>query len=105
MICSIIKSPTEEKMKIILPPCWYTSGDIGTHIETVMHLVFLGVSQTVGKVLKETLTAFHIYSNFHTNESELRNICSLQIDWCKTWVFGSQKTPFGLCVSETLLHT
>ena len=27
----------------------------------------------------------------------------MQLDWCKCWVFGSQKTPFGPWVSENTL--
>ena len=86
-----------------LPPVWSTEGDVCTHIETIMHLVFLGVSQTVGKVLKETLTAFKLFRQFHNNDNELQNIRSLQLDWCKTWIFGSKNTPFGPWVLENTL--
>ena len=90
-----MKSKSKEDMLKCLPPVWNTEGDVCTHIETIMHLVFLGVSQTVGKVLKETLTAFKLFRSFHNNNNELRNIRSLQLDWCKTWIFGSENTPFG----------
>ena len=91
LIKDIIKCVSKDEMLKILPPCWNTDGDVNNHIETIMHLVFLGVSQTVGKVLKETMTAFNQFAAFHNNDNELRNIRSLQLDWCKTWIFGSQK--------------
>ena len=103
LIKDIIKCVSKDEMLKILPPCWNTDGDVNNHIETIMHLVFLGVSQTVSKVLKETMTAFNQFAAFHNNDNELRNIRSLQLDWCKTWIFGSQKTPFGPWVSENTL--
>ena len=71
LIKNIMKSESKEDMLKCLPPVWNTEGDVCTHIETIMHLVFLGVSQTVGKVLKETLTAFKLFRSFHNNDNDL----------------------------------
>ena len=74
--------------------------DYEHHVETIMHISFLGVGQRVGSLMKEMLSKEKLFSQFHGSENQLQTIRSLQLDWCKTWIFGSSKTPFGPWVSE-----
>ena len=89
--------------KKLSPPVWNTDGDLSTHIDTIMHLCFLGVTQTTGTVLKEVFLAFGQFTKFHEHEHQLKTIRGLRIDWCKCWVFGSTTSPFGPWVSENCL--
>jgi hypothetical protein len=90
-------------LKDFLPPVWYSRFDLSNHIDTIMHLVVLGITQTVGIMLKSFLTSRGKYSNFHQFNHQMANIRDLNLDWCKTWVFGSKDTPFGPWISENTL--
>ena len=103
LIKAINNCTTDDELKAILPPVWDSNGDFSTHIDTIMHQIFLGVTQTVGMIMKDVLTSCSLFSKFHKSDHQLRNIRSLQLDWCKTWVFGSSNTPFGPWVSENTL--
>ena len=88
----------------VIPPVWGTHGEISTHIDTIMHQLFLGVTTTVGMLLKKVFSAFNMFTAFHVSEKhQLKTIRGLQLDWCKCWGFGSIKTPFGPWVSENVL--
>jgi hypothetical protein len=94
---------TNVNLMDILPPVWFTRCELASHIDTIMHLIVLGLSQTVGMVIKQFLTSKGKYASFHNFNNQLVNVRELSLDWCKTWSFGSQKTPFGPWVSENTL--
>ena len=104
LITEIMVCKDDCEVQDVLPPVWNSEGDISTHIDTIMHLLFLGITQSIGMLLKKVFTTFNMYSFFHSHEDlELGTIRGLQLDWCKCWTFGSTKTPFGPWVSENCL--
>ena len=103
LVKSIISANNKQDLMAVLPPCWDSPADFQSHIETIMHMCFLGVSQTVGMVLKTVLNKGQLYTKFHSGDNHLKNIRTLQLDFCKCWIFGSQNTPFGPWVSENTL--
>lgn len=84
----------------ILPPVWSTNIALNAFIETPMHLLFLGVTKTVGYVIKKSLGANKVYSLFHKFSHPLDKIRSFSLDWCKALTFGSIQKPFGPWVSK-----
>ena len=103
LINDVTTCTADDELENVLPPVWTSNGDFTTHIDTIMHQVFLGVTQTVGMLLKDVLSSCGLFSQFHQSDHQLRIVRSLQLDWCKTWIFGSSKTPFGPWVSENTL--
>ena len=103
LVKSIISANNKQDLMAVLPPCWDSLVDFQSHIETIMHMCFLGVSQTVGMVIKTVLNKGQLYTKFHSGDNHLKNIWTLQLDFCKCWIFGSQNTPFGPWVSENTL--
>jgi hypothetical protein len=65
-----------------------------------MYLIFLGNTETVGMLLKDVLTTSYLYSKFHKHNHPLIPVRWLQLDWCKSWPFGSDMSPFGPWISE-----
>ena len=68
-----------------------------------MHLVVLGITQTVAITIKTFLTKLRQRTQFHNFNHQMVNMRELNLDWCKTWAVGSQKTPHGPWVSENTL--
>ena len=77
--------------------------DFSTHIDTIMHLVFLGVSQKVGMIIKTILNKLMKYTAFSSNGNHFEIIKDMNLDWCKCLPFGSKEKPFGSWVSENTL--
>ena len=68
-----------------------------------MHLMFLGITQKLGMVVKQILTKFNKYSTFHSSEHVNCQIRDMNLDWCKLLPFGSINKPFSTWVSENCL--
>ena len=84
----------EDAIKSVVPSTWYTD-DIDMHTEFPMHLIFLGVTKTVGFVLKKITTHVSSHAAFHRANHPMEITRGVSLDWCKTLPFGSTKTPFG----------
>lgn len=94
------KTEHPKSIQKILPAKMENEDSFEYHIEAIMHLLFLGVTETVMSVLQRMLKLHGKYATFHNGISVLRDLRNLRIDWLKAWPFGSQKTPFGPYVSE-----
>ena len=103
LITDILSCEEPTDIPGILPPVWSTNTEISTHIDTIMHQLFLGVTTTLGMLFKKVFSAFNLFSKFHHSDNQLKTIQGLQLNWCKCWIFGSAKTPFGPWVSENVL--
>ena len=83
---------------------WFAkNSDIDTHIDTIMHLMFLGVTQKIGYVIKQILTKHNKYSAFHSAKHSYVQIRDMNLDWCKILPFGPVNKPFSSWVSENCL--
>ena len=67
----ILECSTTEELCDVLPPVWSHS-EMANHIETPMHLSFLGVTETVAMVLKTTMTNYNQCSAFHKGDNQLK---------------------------------
>lgn len=103
LITNILSCEEPTDILGILPPVWSTNTEFSTHIDTIMHQLFLGVTTTLGMLFKKVFSAFNLFSKFHHSDNQLKTIQGLQLNWCKCWIFGSAKTPFGPWVSENVL--
>ena len=93
-----------EEVKTILPSTWFSATDhVKMFIETPMHLIFLGVTKTLGFVLKKIITQVTSYASFHRANHPMEQIRNINVEWVKALPFGSSKNPFGPWVSENLL--
>ena len=91
-------------LKQDLPPVWFAkSCDLDTHIDTIMHLIFLGVAQKVGMTIKQILTIHSKYSVFHHYNKIFGDVRMMNLDWCKLLPFGSTSKSFASWVSENYL--
>ena len=97
------KCKHEEHFELIKPAVWNTNSDFNAHTEATMHLIFLGNTETVGVLLRDALTKKYLWSKFYKYNHPLITARWLQLDWCKSWPFGSDKTPFGPWTSENAL--
>jgi hypothetical protein len=88
----------------IVPPKWNPkyNYDILSHIPAVMHVLFLGVTQTTGMTIKEVFVNYSKYSSFRADDC-LKHLRGLSLDWCRIWTYGSEKTPYGPWVAENYL--
>jgi hypothetical protein len=100
LIEKINKCKNYDHFDLIKPAVWNTDSDFNTDIETTMHLIFLGNTETVGMLLKSVLTKSFLYSKFHKYNHPLITVRWLQLDWCKSWPVGSDSSPFGPWISE-----
>jgi hypothetical protein len=90
----------ERDLNSIVPPMWFSKLSVDAFIEAPMYLLFLGVTKTVGFVLKTLLTTYKSYAVFHKFHHALDNVRAMALGWCKTLVFGSHNSPFGPWMSE-----
>ena len=87
-----------------LPSVWFAKNvEMHTHIDTIMHLVFLGITQKLGMIVKQILTKHNKYSMFHSYNNIHAVVRDMNLDWCKLLPFGSSAKPFSTWVSENCL--
>ena len=53
LINMLKQDESEHNLESIVPPSWCTKLNIDAYLETPMHLLFLGVTKTVGNVIKK----------------------------------------------------
>jgi hypothetical protein len=95
-------SETPDELDTIIPPKWLVENGMELHIDAIMHLVFLGVSQTLGMMVREILAHCGKYTTFH-DLIPLKELRAMSLEWCRIWTFGSKETPYGPWVSENSL--
>lgn len=52
LIMDILACKDNSEIHVVLPPVWNIDGDISTHINMIMHLLFLGITQSIGMLIK-----------------------------------------------------
>ena len=72
------------------------------HVDTIMHMLPLGMAPTIGILLRKLLSKYNRYTQFHKNVP-LKTLRNFKLDWCRSWTFGSTTKPFGPWVSENCL--
>ena len=68
LITDILSCEEPTDIPGILPPVWSTNTEISTHIDTIMHQLFLGVTTTLGMLFKTIFSAFNMFSKCHASE-------------------------------------
>ena len=95
---------SEPNVDGVLPSKFAFGKEIEKNIDAIMHLIFLGITKTVGNVGKKIFTSCGKYTQFHREGSDyLRELQKLKLEWCKAWNLGSTLKPFGPYVSENCL--
>ena len=88
----------------ILPPVWLVADCTERHIEAVMHMLFLGVTKTVGMMLRDLLTLYGRWSTYYSRtQPYLRQLRTYSLHYCRIWNFGSHEKPFSPWFSENHL--
>jgi hypothetical protein len=83
-------------------PVWMRSIELIDHIETVMHLLFLGIAKTIFLDIQEWLKKRGCFTDFLRSVNEYtKPVAEINIQWCKIITYGSGK--FGGHVSENYL--
>jgi len=84
------------------PSIWAMKNTLQHHIDTIMHLLFLGVTKTLMVDCHTWLTSHNKLSMFqNTTENMYEEVQLLSVSWCKCLPYGSGK--FGAHVSENYL--
>ena len=74
------------------------------YIETIMHMLFLGVTKMLGMMIRDLLTLYSRWSLFFkTIQPYLRCLRGYSLHYCREWTYGSHDKPFGPWVSENHL--
>lgn len=103
-IVAIATSGSDAKVEDVVPPLWLPEfkSTMKNQIPAFMHLCFLGVTQTLGVTIKEMLNAYGKYTKFREKEV-LQPLRVFTLDWCRIWIYGSMKTPYGPWTAENYL--
>jgi hypothetical protein len=96
--------PHSRDVSEICPALWNPKYDIHVKnfVPAIMHLCFLGVTQTAGFLIKETLNNFGKYSKFREHDM-LKSMRRFSLSWCRIWTYGSNATPYGPWTAENYL--
>lgn len=93
-----IKNDTE----IEIPFTWQRNLSIHDHVETIMHLLFLGVTKSTFNDIHAWLRSKNLFTKFLAMVDKiLQPIQNLRLEWCKIIPYGTGK--FGGHVSENYL--
>ena len=87
-------------VETFLPPKLFLPGAFDIHVDTIMHMQFLGITKTLGRMLRHLLLLFGKYAEFQRQMDILKEYRRLYLDWWKIWPFGSLEKPFSPWVSE-----
>ena len=99
-----VQNITNLNVESVLPAKFAFGKELERCIDAIMHLLFLGCTKTVGKLLKKLFVSCGKYSKFHKDCSDfLRQLRNLKLEWCKAWNLGSNEKPFGPYVSENCM--
>ena len=95
---------TPETLDKIIPPSWMFEFNTERFIEAVMHLVFLGVTRTIGTMMRDLLMLFRRWPTFQRQvQPYLKQLRGYSLHHCRIWTFGSSDKPFSPWVSENHL--
>lgn len=97
-------SDDPKSVENICPPIWkpklnYT---LNSYVPAIMHLCFLGVTSTVGSVLRDTFVNFGKFTKFREHDV-MKPLRNFSLSWCRAWTYGSNKTPYGPWTGENYL--
>ena len=88
----------------IVPPVWLIADRTDRHIEAVMHMLFLGVTKTIGMMVRDLLTLYGRWSAYYKcTQPVLHQIRHYSLHYCRIWNFGSHEKPFSPWFSENHL--
>jgi hypothetical protein len=76
--------------------------DVNSFVPAIMHLCFLGITQTTGMVIRESFTNSGKYTKFRERDM-MKHMRGFSITWCRTWTYGSSKTQYGAWTAENYL--
>ena len=102
----INNAKSEEPLTVdsMVPPVWLVADRTERYIEAVMHMLFLGVTKTIGMMLRDLLSLYSRWSNFHkATQPYLRQLRNYSLHYCRIWTFGSHEKPFSPWQSENHL--
>ena len=74
IIAAIMKYGTENELQSVLSLYWFGNNNILIHIETLIYIIFLGVSEIIDIFLKSVLTKNDQYIFFHKYDNQLKTI-------------------------------
>ena len=98
------RSEAPESLDEIVPPVWLVADNTDRFVEAVMHMLFLGVTKTVGMMLRDLLTLYGRWTPFYkTTQPYLRVLRNYSLHYCRIWTFGSHEKPFSPWFSENHL--
>ena len=92
----------ENGIEMSVPSIWKRNLTISDHVETIMHLLFLGITKTLLSDIHSWLQTKKLYTKYlKFAEEVLLPLQKLNIEWCKIIPYGTGK--FGGHVSENYL--
>ena len=93
------------QLKLIYPPTWNRKMKLTQHIDTVMHLVFLGVGKKTLDLVDSALKSVSKRTPFikHKVNPQLAEIRSLSLNWMHAIPFSGNDMTTGSWVSENYL--
>ena len=92
----------ENDSDIKIPSVWTRNLTISDHVETIMHLLFLGITKSVLNDVHSWLQTNKLFTKYLKHaEIVLLPLQKLRIEWCKIIPYGTGK--FGGHVSENYL--
>ena len=95
---------TPDTVNNIVPPVWTAGKDTDLYIAAVMHLVFLGVTKTVGMMVRDLLIRYGAWPTFFKEtQAYLNDLKGYSLAFCRVWTMGSHDKPFSPWVSENYL--
>jgi hypothetical protein len=98
----LIIDEAKNNNNVTIPPTWKRNLNISDHVETLMHLIFLGITKTVLKDIHIWLKNNNLFTKFlKIADTTLLPILKLKLQWCKVIPYGTGK--FGGHVSENYL--
>ena len=88
----------------IVPPTWNEENSTEKYIAAVMHMVFLGVTKTIGMMMRELLSIYRGWPTFYRKVTTyLEVLKGYSLSYCRVWTFGSHEKPYSPWVSENHL--
>ena len=98
------KSDEPQSLDIIVPPVWLVADRTERFIEAVMHMLFLGITKTIGMMIRDLFKMYGRWSTFHkSTQPYLHQLKNYSLHYCRVWTFGSHEKPFSPWQSENHL--
>ena len=96
---------TPKELSEVVPPIWTEDGATERYIAAVMHMVFLGVTKTIGTMVRDLLCMYsRAWPEFFSHvQKYLEILRGYSLSYCRIWTFGSHDKPYSPWVSENHL--